>query len=138
MSESERRKNTPEDRQQEERRLSNRSNHSPKASESWRLAGRQATENTAKNANQTLQAVAPDKWTAKAFAGQHCVVGPFSDREQAEAFSRQPGKQQDYVSHFFQLRSVKTYWFVEVFPDGHGRLMNAPEPADGVSYEKTL
>jgi hypothetical protein len=128
---SDRRKNTPERHQKhKERRLTNRSNHSPEAAEVWRLEGRHAPENV----SHTLESVSPDKWTVVAFAGKHCVVGPFSNREQAEAFSHRPDQWQDYSNHFFQLRSSKNFWFVEVFPDGQGRLMNEPDLADNIKY----
>jgi hypothetical protein len=122
-------------RHHDDRRLANRSSHPPKGSEEWRLGGRYAKECVLLEKLPTLH---PEAWTWGDYTGRHCVVGPFSSLERAKAFSQQPQQQHDYESYFFQLRTVREHWFVEVSPDGQTKLVSSPELASEVVYEGVL
>jgi len=124
-----------ERRHHDDRRLVNRSSHAPKGSEGWRLGGRYAKEGTPLEKLPTLH---PEAWTCSDYAGRHCVVGPFSSLERAKAFSQQPQQQHDYETYFFQLRTMREHWFVEVSPDGQTKLISSPELASEVVYEEVL
>lgn len=125
-----------ERRQQRDRRLAERSSHAPNEREAWRLEGRQAKEDMP--LSKKLHAVAPEAWTYGDHGGHHCVVGPFSSLERAKAFSQKPRQQRDYETYFFQLRTVREYWFVEVSPAGNTRLISSSELVSEVVYEEVF
>ena len=123
---------THAEQREDERRLTNRSSHSPNAAEMWRLEGRHAKETLLPT--EKLHAVPPDAWTHANYGGHPCVVGPFSSLEQAKAFNQKPQQQRHYESYFFQLRSARECWFVEVTSDGQTTLISCPELASEVVY----
>ncbi len=122
----------PERREHDERRLTNRSSHPPKAADMWRLEGRHVKDILPLAVK--LHAVPPDAWTHAHYGGHPCVVGPFSNLEQAKAFSQKPQQQHNYKTHFFQLRTAREYWFVEVASDGQTTVISSPELASEVIY----